>query len=143
MQSDNIITASQISTGLIFSYLLMHPVETISSITFMFIKEKSSKHFNFQRSLESPNNIKAVANAIVPTRLYIDINGFKELYMNNQYSAPDLFVILKTKYMTLACSTICTNRKGWDPKVMNLSKSATRGGSKTFYNPINRILFGQ
>ncbi len=26
---------------------------------------------------------------------------------------------------------------------MNLSKSATRGDSKTFYNPINGLLFGQ
>ncbi len=54
-----------------------------------------------------------------------------------------MFVILKTQYKILACGTIHTSSKGGDPVVMNLSTSANRGESKTCYNPINGILFGQ
>ncbi len=82
-------------------------------------------------------------NKIVLTRLYIDPDGFRELYMVNWYSAPELFVMLMTTYKILACGTTPTNMKGWDATLMNLFKSAKRGKSKTFYNPINRILFGQ
>ncbi len=63
--------------------------------------------------------------------------------MDNWYSAPELFAMLKTKYKILACGTNCTNRKCWDPKQINLLKSETRRESKTCSNPINRIMFGQ
>ncbi len=42
----------------------------------------------------------------------------------------------------LACGKIQMNRRGWDQNVMNLSKSATRGNSEMFYDPINGLLFG-
>ncbi len=38
---------------------------------------------------------KAVVNAIVSIGLYKDPFGFCELYMDNHYSAPELFVMLK------------------------------------------------
>ncbi len=92
---------------------------------------KCTNHFNSQRSLESPNNTKSSCecNSFNQT---IDPDGFRELYMDNQYSVPELFVMLKTKYKILACGTICTNRKGRDPKVMNLLKSVTRGNQKLY-----------
>ncbi len=86
---------------------------------------------------------KAAVNAIVSTGLYKDPDRFQELYMDNQYSAPELVVMLKTKYKSLACCTITTNRKGSDWKVMNFSNSSTRGESKTYYDPINGVLFGK
>ncbi len=86
---------------------------------------------------------KAVVNAIVSTRLCTDPNESRKLYMDKHHSAPELFVMLKTKYQILACDTVQTNWKGWDQKMMNLLKSATSGDSKMFYNPINRLLFGQ
>ncbi len=61
--------------------------------------------------------------------------------MDNHYSAPELFVILKAKYKILACGTIKTHRKGCDKNVMNLSKSASRIKLKVFYNPINVLLY--
>ncbi len=90
-----------------------------------------------------PMTKKVVMNAIVSTGLCMDPNGFHELYMNNCYSAPELFVMLKGKYKTLTCGTVWTNRKCWEKNVMNLSKLATRGNSKIFYIPINGLIFGQ
>ncbi len=55
-------------------------------------------------------NFGAVVNAIVSTGLYKDSDGFRGLYMDNHYSAPELFVKLKTKYKILACGTIGTYR---------------------------------
>ncbi len=63
--------------------------------------------------------------------------------MDNRYSAPELFVMLKLKYKILACGTIRTNRKGWDSDVMCLKKRGVRGESLTKYDPVNEILFGQ
>ncbi len=45
---------------------------------------------------------KVVVNAIVSTGLYRDPNGFHELYMENHYSAEEVFVVLKTKYKILS-----------------------------------------
>ncbi len=63
--------------------------------------------------------------------------------MDNCFSVPELIVMLKTKYKILACGTVQMNRRGWDQNMMSLSKSATRGNSKMFYNPINGLLFRQ
>ncbi len=57
-----------------------------------------------------PMTQKVVVNAIFSTRLYIDPNWFCKLYIDNRYSAPELFVILKTKYKILECVTIWTKR---------------------------------
>ncbi len=73
-----------------------------------------------------------VVNAIVSTGLYTNPTGFHEFYMDNCYSGPEFFNMLMTRYKILECVMIWTNRKGWDQKVMNLSKSATRGHLKTF-----------
>jgi hypothetical protein len=43
----------------------------------------------------------------------------------------------------LACGTILTNKKDWDSKIMNLSKTSPHGASLEQYDPVNKILFGQ
>ncbi len=60
------------------------------------------------------------------TGLYKDPDGFQELYMDNWYSAKELFVMQKTKYKILSCCMILTNRKGWDQIVMNLSNLSAK-----------------
>ena len=86
---------------------------------------------------------KAVVNTIISSGLENDLDGMRELYMDNRYTSPHLFILLREKYKILACGTIRANRKGWDPKIMNLAKSSPRGTSLTKYDPINKILFGQ
>jgi hypothetical protein len=66
-----------------------------------------------------------------------------EIYMDNRYSAPELFVMLQEQYQIVACGTIRSNRKGWDGTIMNLPKNAERGSSLVKYDPVNRVLFGQ
>ncbi len=51
--------------------------------------------------------------------------------------------MLKTKYKILVSDTVRTNRRGWDTNTMKLSNTVARGKSKTFYDPMNGILFGQ
>jgi hypothetical protein len=90
-----------------------------------------------------PTTQKAVVNAVISSGIDNDPEGMREIYMDNRYTSPDLFVLLREKYKILACGTIRTNRKGWDPSIMNLSKSSPRGTSLTKYDPINKVLFGQ
>jgi hypothetical protein len=86
---------------------------------------------------------KAVVNAIVLSGISTDPDGMREIYMDNRYSAPELFVMLREKYQILACGTIQSNRKGWDGTIMNLSKNDERGSSLVKYDPVNCVLFGQ
>ncbi len=51
-------------------------------------------------------NTKVVVNAKVSTGLYPDSNGFCKLFMDNHYSASELFVMVKTKYKILAYGTV-------------------------------------
>ncbi len=90
-----------------------------------------------------PTTQNVVVNAIVSTGLYMNPDGFCEIYMDNCHSTWELFVMLKTKYKILACGAVRTNRRGSHLNVMNLSKIVARGKSTKFYNPINGILFGQ
>ena len=57
---------------------------------------------------------KAVVNAIVMSRIANEPNGMREIYMDNRYSVPILFlfVLLQEKYNSLACSTVRSNRTG-------------------------------
>jgi hypothetical protein len=90
-----------------------------------------------------PTTQKAVVNAVVSSGIINDTEGMREIYMHNRYTAPELFVTLPEKYQLLACRTIRTNQKGWDSKIMNLSKNTPRGASLERYDPVNKILFGQ
>jgi len=89
-----------------------------------------------------PTTQKAVVNAVLCSGLENDPDRMRELYMDNRYSSPSLFVVLREKYQILACGTIRSNRKRWDSKIMNLSKSLPQGSSLLKYDPMNKILFG-
>ena len=65
---------------------------------------------------------KVVVNTVLCNRLANDPDGMCEIYMDNHYHAPSLFILLREKYQILACGTICNNRKGLGWKVMNISK---------------------
>ncbi len=67
----------------------------------------------------------------------------REIYMDNRYSAPSLFVLLREKYSILACGTVRSNRTGWNSQILNLPKSSPRGTSLIKFDPINKVLFGQ
>jgi hypothetical protein len=90
-----------------------------------------------------PTTQKAVVNAIISSGLVNDPDGSRELYMDNRYTSPALFILLREKYGILACGTIRSNRKGWNAEVMNLKKTAPRGSSILKYDPTNKLLFGQ
>ena len=100
--------------------------------------KNSSNAFIHRDAHNLPTTQKAVVNAIVSSRLHNDTDGMREIYMDNRYSSPSLFVLLREKYHVLACGTIRSNRKGWDTKVMNLSKTVNPGTSLIKYDKTNK-----
>ncbi len=56
-----------------------------------------------------PTTQKAVVNVIVKSGISNDPFGKRELYMDNRYTAPELFVLLREKYQILCCGTIRNN----------------------------------
>ncbi len=105
-------------------------------------KNATNAHIT-QEAWHLPTTQKAVVNAVISSGINNDPDGMRELYMDNRYTAPELFVLLREKYQVLACGTIRSNRKGWDSNIMNLKKSSPRGTSLVKYDPTNKILFGQ
>ncbi len=45
-----------------------------------------------------PTTQKAVVNAVVSTGLCRDLYGYREVYVDNCYYAPEIFVMLKIQY---------------------------------------------
>jgi len=74
--------------------------------------KNSENAFNPREIWDLPTTQKAIMYSIIATKLGADLNGYQELYMDNIYSAPELFLMLKLKYKLLACGTIRTNHKG-------------------------------
>ena len=117
---------------------------------FVLVNASKGKNFIYhldvhiiQEAWHLPTTQKAVVNAVVSSGINNDPDGMREIYMDNRYTAPELFVLLREKYQILACGTIRSNRKGWDSNIMNLKKSSPCGTSLVKYNPTNKILFGQ
>ena len=90
-----------------------------------------------------PTMQKAVINAIVKSGIANEPNGMREIYMDNRYSVPTLFVLLQEKYNIVACGTVRSNHTGWNPQILNLPNSSQRGTSLVKFDPVNRVLFGQ
>ena len=86
---------------------------------------------------------KAVVNSIVLSGIANKPYGMREIYMDNRYSTPTLFVLLRENYKTLACGTVRSNHMGWNPQILNLPKTSQRGTSLVKFDPVNRVLFGQ
>ena len=59
---------------------------------------------------------KEVVNALVSCGIVNNSDGMREIYMDNCYLAPEIFVMLREKYKILACRTVHQNQKGWDTK---------------------------
>ena len=57
-----------------------------------------------------------------------------QLFMDNCYSSPLLFILLREKFDILCAGTIRCNRVGWPKQKMNLTKSAGRGASLVKYD---------
>jgi hypothetical protein len=105
--------------------------------------KNSTNVFIAEEAHNLPTTQKAVVNAIVLSGIANEPDGMREMYMDNRYSAPTLFVLLREKYNILACGTVQSNRKGWNVQIMNLPKSSQRGTSLVKFDPINKVLFGQ
>jgi len=93
-------------------------------------KTKQNNAHIVEEAWSLPTTQKAVVNAVVQAKINCYPHGSRELYMDNRYSSPELFVLLREQHQIRCCGTIRSNRKGWDSKIMNLAKSSARGSKK-------------
>jgi hypothetical protein len=56
-----------------------------------------------------PTTQKAVVNPVISTGINNDPDGMMEIYMDNRYSSPHLFMLFRKKYKILACKMIRAN----------------------------------
>ncbi len=98
IQSDNITIANWTSIELIF--ILCNASTGHNFINHIDVYQGENEHnIGIVKDLWNlPTAQKVVVNEIVSIRLYMDPNGFHKLYMDNHYSALELFVVLKKKY---------------------------------------------
>ncbi len=68
-------------------------------------EENSNNVHIVEEAWHLPTTQKSVVNAIVTSGIHNNPNGMYELYMENQYTAPELFVLLQERYQILACGT--------------------------------------
>ena len=77
-----------------------------------------------------PTTQKAVANAILKSGIANDPNGCCHMFMDNRYSAPQLFALMSTNYNIRGCGTCKANRKGFDSEKLKLKNNCERGKFK-------------
>ena len=74
-------------------------VNTSQGINFIYhidvYHEKNATHTHIvEEAWSLPTTQKAVINAVVSSGISTDPNGMQELYMDNWYTAPELFLLL-------------------------------------------------
>ena len=74
-----------------------------------------------------PTTQKAVANAIVKTKIANDKDGSRHIYMDNRYASPQLLALMLTNYNVRGVGTCKANRIGFDSDSIQISKSCDRG----------------
>jgi hypothetical protein len=70
-----------------------------------------------------PTTQKTVINAVIQSKIGKDPNGMRRLFMDNQYTAALLLLMLQEKYDILAAGTMRQNRIGWDKDQMSMPKT--------------------
>ena len=74
-----------------------------------------------------PTTQKAVANAILKSKINNDKDGCRYLFMDNRYAAPQLFALMLTNYNIRGVGTCKANRLGFESEQLQLKKDARRG----------------
>ena len=74
-----------------------------------------------------PTTQKAVANAILRTKINNDEDGSRHLFMNNRYTCPQLLAMMNTEWNLRGGGTCRANRKGFPMKMLKVPNKAERG----------------
>ena len=81
-----------------------------------------------------PTTQKAVANAILKSKINNDRDGCRYLFMDNRYAAPQLFALMLTNYNIRAVGTCKANRVGFASDALQLPKKSERGEFRRLYD---------
>ncbi len=93
-------------------FLWMYRVVIISSTTWKCIRKNEHNIMISSDLWHFPTTQNSVVKLNISTGFHKDPDGLWDVFVNNQYSSPELFVILKMQYKTLAMGLIWTNRIG-------------------------------
>jgi hypothetical protein len=63
--------------------------------------------------------------------------------MDNQYSAPNLFVYLQECLNIGAVGTVRMNRKGMDKEIFNMKEGDEHGKCEVYYDDVTKLLIVQ
>ena len=74
-----------------------------------------------------PTTQKAVANAIIKSRIDNDVDGCRYIFMDNRYAAPQLLALMSKEWNIRGVGTCKANRKGFPTKELALSDASDRG----------------
>ena len=74
-----------------------------------------------------PTTQKAVANAILKSKIDNDTDGVCYIFMDNQYGAPQLFAMMTTEWNICAVGTCTAKRKGFPSDKLKLPQNVERG----------------
>ena len=77
---------------------------------------------------------KAVLNVVIQSGIGNDINGHRCLFMDNRYTAAQLFITLREQFDIQCSGTTQVNMIRWSKEQMALKKSYERGMSKVLYD---------
>ena len=74
-----------------------------------------------------PTTQKAVANAILKSKISNDKDGSRRVYFDNRYAAPILLALMEKLWNLCSCATCKANRVGFDLEGLELPKDADCG----------------
>ena len=81
-----------------------------------------------------PTTQKAVANAILKSKINNDKDGCRYLFMDNRYAAPQLFALMLTNYNIRGVGTCKANRLGFESDQLQLKRDAPRGSYERLHD---------
>ena len=89
---------------------------------------KNKANIDINQTLHKlPTTQKAVANAILKSRIANDVNGCRRIFMDNRYCAPQLLALMLTNYNIRGVGTCKANRIGFDSDKLQIPKTCDRG----------------
>ena len=92
---------------------------------------KNKANIDIHHSIRNiPTTEKAVANAILKSGICNDPNGYRHIFMDNRYAAPQLFALMFINYNIHALSTYKANKIRFESDKVQFQKGVDRGSFK-------------
>lgn len=93
----------------------------------MFTRKTNKANINIHRNTKNlPTTEKAVTNAILKSQIDNDTDACQYIFMDNRYTAPQLFALMTTEWNLRGVGICKANRKGFPSAELALDKKIDR-----------------